>query len=105
MNKNWVCNECDFANFTDSIPEIELELHACIHCGWVEFHLVDDKRQEETPEAQLRNQLTPIYNLAQVILRLDEKPEIKNIVISLAKQCLVNKSKIDSLLVQIENKK
>ena len=107
MRKNWVCNECDFPNLTDSVPEIEieLELHACIKCGGFEFHLVEVKIDEETLEAKLRNQLTPIYNLAQVVLTLDEKPEIKDIAISLAKQCLINKSQIDSLLVQIENKK
>jgi len=36
----WVCNECNFPNFTGSIPEseIESELHSCINCGCFEFH-------------------------------------------------------------------
>lgn len=36
----WVCNECNFPNFTSSVSEdeIELELHACINCGAFEFH-------------------------------------------------------------------
>ena len=36
----WVCNECNFPNFTGSIPEseIESEMHSCINCGCFEFH-------------------------------------------------------------------
>lgn len=36
----WVCNECNFANLTDSVPqdEIDAELHACINCGCFEMH-------------------------------------------------------------------
>ena len=36
----WVCNECNFENFTSSVSEqeIEMELHACINCGGFEFH-------------------------------------------------------------------
>ena len=36
----WVCNECNFPNFTSSVSEeeIEQELHACINCGGFEFH-------------------------------------------------------------------
>lgn len=39
--KHWVCNECNTPNFTQSVPEeeIELELHSCINCGGFEFHL------------------------------------------------------------------
>lgn len=39
---HWVCNECDFPNFTDSVSEseIEQELHACIQCGGFEMHKV-----------------------------------------------------------------
>jgi hypothetical protein len=38
----WVCNECNFENFTNSVSEeeIALELHACIHCGSFEFHKI-----------------------------------------------------------------
>lgn len=37
----WVCNSCNFPNFTTSVSqaEIDAELHACIHCGGFEFHL------------------------------------------------------------------
>src|SRR5688572_5481401 len=39
--QEWVCNECNTPNFTQSIPryEIEQEQHACINCGCFEFHL------------------------------------------------------------------
>lgn len=39
---NWVCNECDFANFTSSIGEdvIEQETFGCINCRGFEFHKV-----------------------------------------------------------------
>lgn len=45
IEKVWVCNECNFPNFTDSIPqeEIDAELHSCIHCGGFEFHLINKK--------------------------------------------------------------
>lgn len=38
----WVCNECNFPNFTQSVSqeEIEAELHTCINCGCFEFHLI-----------------------------------------------------------------
>ncbi len=37
----WVCNECNFPNFTQSVSEedIELEQLSCINCGGFEFHL------------------------------------------------------------------
>ena len=36
----WICNECNFPNFTGSVSEyeIEQELHACINCGCFEMH-------------------------------------------------------------------
>ncbi len=39
-DEHWICNECNFKNFTMSVPEqeIELELHNCINCGGFEFH-------------------------------------------------------------------
>jgi hypothetical protein len=45
VKKHWVCNECGNANFTESIPEIEIEqkLHSCIYCGGLEFHLEEVK--------------------------------------------------------------
>lgn len=39
--KVWVCNECNFPNFTQSVSEkeIEMEILSCINCGCFEFHL------------------------------------------------------------------
>jgi hypothetical protein len=39
-NFEWVCNECNFANLTNSVSEGEIiaELHACINCGCFEMH-------------------------------------------------------------------
>lgn len=36
----WVCNECNFPNFTGSVSDIdiELELYSCVNCGCFEFH-------------------------------------------------------------------
>lgn len=36
----WVCNECNYPNFTSSVSEeeIDLELHTCINCGCFEMH-------------------------------------------------------------------
>jgi len=44
--KQWVCNSCNFPNFTESVPEIEIEqeLHSCINCGGFEFHLMPIKK-------------------------------------------------------------
>ena len=41
VERHWVCNECNFPNFTTSVSEeeIEAELYACINCGGFEFHL------------------------------------------------------------------
>jgi hypothetical protein len=40
--KEWVCNECNFPNFTQAVSEeeIEAEMYSCINCGCFEFHLV-----------------------------------------------------------------
>jgi hypothetical protein len=58
----------------------------------------------ETLEAKLRNQLTPIYSLAKMVLQLETNPELKEIVIAQAKQVFDNKEKIDALLEAIESK-
>lgn len=60
--------------------------------------------EHETLEAKLRNQLSPIYGLADMILLLDEKPEIKELLIKQAKQVKINKPIIDLLLKGIEAK-
>lgn len=60
-------------------------------------------RPEETLEAQLRNQLSPLYALADAVLKMDEKPGLKPIVTEMAVQAILNRSKIKTLLEQIEN--
>lgn len=57
----------------------------------------------ETLEAKLRNQLSPIYGLADLVLLIDEKEGIKQLCIEQAKQAIKNKEEIDNLLVNIEN--
>ena len=42
--------------------------------------------ENETLEAKLRNQLSPIYGLVDMILLMEEKPEIKELLIKQAKQ-------------------
>lgn len=36
----WVCNECNFPNLSNSVSEdeLELDLHACINRGCFEMH-------------------------------------------------------------------
>lgn len=58
----------------------------------------------ETLEAKLRNQLSPIYGLVDMILLMEKNPEIKELIIEQAKQSLDNKDKIDFLLTSIEAK-
>lgn len=58
----------------------------------------------ETLEAKLRNQLSPIYGLVDMILLMEKNPEIKELIIEQAKQALDNKDKIDFLLTSIEAK-
>lgn len=60
--------------------------------------------ENETLEAKLRNQLSPIYGLVDMILLMEEKPEIKKLLINQAKQAVANKEKIDFLLAGIEAK-
>lgn len=58
----------------------------------------------ETLEAKLRNQLSPIYGLVDMILLMEKNQEIKELIIEQAKQALDNKDKIDFLLTSIEAK-
>ena len=60
--------------------------------------------ETETLEAKLRNQLTPIYGLADMILALDKNPDLMPIVVGTAKQVDVNKKKIEQILCAIELK-
>lgn len=60
--------------------------------------------EKETLEAKLRNQLTPIYGLADLVLLLDLRPEIKHILVNQAKQVMRNKQSIHLILQGIEAK-
>lgn len=43
-NKVWVCNECGFSDYTDTLTEDEIENWLqCSNCGCPEFHLEIDK--------------------------------------------------------------
>ncbi len=64
--------------------------------------------EPETLEAKLRNQLTPIYGLADMVLAM-EKHEFKNtelnkLVVETAKQVKKNQLQIINLLQQIESR-
>jgi hypothetical protein len=65
----------------------------------------DNNHIEETAEAKLRNLLTPIYSLADIVILMDEHQDLKRIAIDTAKQVIINKEKIKQLLIEIENKK
>lgn len=65
----------------------------------------DNNHIEETAEAKLRNMLTPIYSLADIVILMDEHQDLKRIAIDTAKQVIINKEKIKQLLIEIENKK
>ena len=60
----------------------------------------------EHPIAKLRNALTPAYSLADLVMAMDEHPEIPNLkqlVIEQAKLCAHNKKQIEELLIDIAN--
>lgn len=65
---------------------------------------VSDNVESETLEAKLRNQLTPLYGLVDMILLMDNKPEVREILIRQAKQAINSKEKVDLLLSGIEAK-
>ena len=46
--RHWVCNECNFPNYNESISAyaIENELLYCFHCGSFEFHLEEVKNKQ-----------------------------------------------------------
>lgn len=58
--------------------------------------------ENETPVAKLRNQLTPLYGLAQLVIKLNTNPELIPIIIESAQQAINNKEEIDKLLKEIE---
>lgn len=57
--------------------------------------------REETPQAKLRNQLTPIYSLADMVLRIHDLPT--TMIVDTAKQAFENKERINQLLTEIDN--
>ncbi len=59
---------------------------------------------QETVEAKLRNQLTPIYSLAKSVLLLENNADMKPIIIDMANQVLKNSDEINKLLIEIESK-
>lgn len=67
------------------------------------------KKAKETLEAKLRNQLTPVVGLAEMVLIMDKdeknKPALMKLVVKTAKQVLKNNLKIIKLLQDIENQK
>jgi hypothetical protein len=93
--------------------EIDIECYDHNHGVHMDFNwdmveeIIPFKGEEsltETPEAKLRNLLTPIYSLAMMMVTIDENPEIKPLAIDQAKQVMMNKNKIRSILLEIENK-
>ncbi len=43
VKKHWVCNECNFSDYNDSMSEDDVhELH-CSNCGGWEFHLEETR--------------------------------------------------------------
>lgn len=63
-------------------------------------------REEETLEAKLRNQLTPIYGLSNIVLAMINNPGIglEKIVLESIDQINTNKPIIDDILKQLENR-
>jgi DNA-binding Lrp family transcriptional regulator len=61
-------------------------------------------RTPETLEAKLRNKLTPLYTLVGCVLLMDERPELKDLIMETAKRANECMPIIDELLVKIENK-
>lgn len=56
----------------------------------------------ETTIAKLRNALTPSYSLAQMVVKIDSHPGIKQICVKTAKQIIADQEKIHKLLRKIE---
>lgn len=60
---------------------------------------------KETLSAKLRNQLTPLYSLAEMIVLGKDNPEILDAVIECAENALENRKTIDKLLTEIDKLK
>lgn len=69
---NWVCNECNFPNYTSSVSQkdIEEEKLSCINCGGFEFH----KQEKKGPATNLN--FDPIKN-SEITLTIFVQPEIE----------------------------
>lgn len=68
----------------------------------------EQEKSIETLEAKLRNQLTPIYGLADLVILIEDeegqmKQSLLEIIIDMAHQVNKNKDKIDKLLKKIES--
>ena len=67
------------------------------------------KYSQETPQAKLRNQLTPLYGLASMVMMKNDsddpvvKHEMELIILDTAKQAIENKKRIDELLIEIDS--
>lgn len=92
----------------DKLEEMEQELRdemKPLYCGIINHVLPKDN---ETLEAKLRNKLTPLYGLSEMILGLTKYPEKKDVllevIIEAAQSAQNNKGKIDTLLKLIEEK-
>jgi hypothetical protein len=56
----------------------------------------------ETLQAKLRNQLSPLYGLADCVLLMDERPDLKPLITERAKRAFESKPRIDALLKAID---
>lgn len=52
---------------------------------------------------KLRNKLSPIYGLADMVLEIKENPELLDIVIECAQKVKDNKDDIDEILSQLND--
>lgn len=60
---------------------------------------------QETIVSKLRNQLTPMYSLPQVVINLKERPNdeiLKSLIHDIATQAIKNQQVIKELLTQLE---
>lgn len=61
------------------------------------------EKDEETLTAKLRNQLSPIYGLAEMIINSENDSDLMALTIEQARQAISLKSVIDNLLLAIEH--
>jgi len=60
------------------------------------------KQDNETNIAKLRNQLSPIYGIVDMLLHCEGNEQLLALTIQQARQALDNKDRIDELLILIE---